>query len=343
METYVKKVWANSANPDVFLLKPGIFLFKFNNKDEMSDILEKGPWFFGSRPLSLKPWSIGEDYEKINSCLYPVWIQLPALKLNLWNAQSISKIASAVGRPITTDKLTANKQRLAYARVLIEVDMPAPLPDFITLKGPDDELKPRWCNHCKLVGHDTLFCKRNTGVQRWVPKTSTVQNTQKTSVQDPRLKENIPNIQTSSSTALPNKSVHILNSVLQRPDGNASTIDLSVQKTQDTKMQERFEKQMTVKELSPKNSLRDEQEVQISRIENIPQFSGLRGVHSLVHGAHAQQTVSEGAFHSPYSNNSWTLVQGNKQRKKFTPENQFSQLELFDLDPSTVDRGGAFN
>ncbi|XP_020249672.1 uncharacterized protein LOC109827121 [Asparagus officinalis] len=343
METYVKKVWANSANPDVFLLKPRIFLFKFKNKDEMSDILEKGPWFFGSRPLSLKPWSIGEDYEKINSSLYPVWIQLPALKLNLWNVKSISKIASAVGRPITTDKLTANKQRLAYARVLVEMDMPASLPDFITLKGPDGklfnqkilyELKPRWCNHCKSVGHDTLFCKRTIGVQRWVPKTinSTAQNTQKASVQDPGFKENFPNIQTTSSIDLPNNSVH--NMVLQRTDGNVSTMN--------TEMQERIQKQMKEKELSPMNYQHDEQAVQISRIENIPQ-SGLRGVHSLVYGARAQQTGSESSFHSPQSNNSWSLVQGNKQRKKFTPENQFFQLEYFDLDPSTVDRGGAFN
>ncbi|XP_020253878.1 uncharacterized protein LOC109830936 [Asparagus officinalis] len=146
MEIYVKKIWANLATPDIFILKLGIFLFKFKNKDEMSEILENGPWFFGSRPLSLKPWSIGDDYEKINDGIYLVWILLPALKLNLWNAKmllvvqlplklnlwnakSISKIASAVGRPITTDKLTANKQRLAYARVLVETTATPDLPN----------------------------------------------------------------------------------------------------------------------------------------------------------------------------------------------------------------------
>ncbi|XP_020271501.1 uncharacterized protein LOC109846665 [Asparagus officinalis] len=181
MEIYVKKLWSKLAIPEICFLKPGIFLFKFKNKEEMNVILENGPWFFRSRPLSLKHWTIGEDYEKINERIYPVWVQLPALKLNLWNAKTISKIVSVIGRPVATDKLTANKQRLAYARVLVEVTMPADLPDFIILQGPDRkkfnqrviyELKPKWCTQCKLVGHETKFCKKFPWVQKWIPKTN---------------------------------------------------------------------------------------------------------------------------------------------------------------------------
>ncbi|XP_020259837.1 uncharacterized protein LOC109836363 [Asparagus officinalis] len=112
-----------------------------------------------------------------------MWIQLPALKLNLWNEKGISKIASLIGRPIATDKLTANRQRLAYARVLIEVKLPSALPDQITVNGPNGkqynqkiiyELKPRWCDHCKQVGHDIQNCRRKPVIQKWVPKLNTV-------------------------------------------------------------------------------------------------------------------------------------------------------------------------
>ncbi|XP_020253839.1 uncharacterized protein LOC109830893 [Asparagus officinalis] len=114
----------------------------------------------------------------MDECIYPMWIQLPALKLNLWNEKGISKIASLIGRPIATDKLTANRQRLAYARVLVEVKLPTSLPDQIVINSPNGrkfnqkivyELKPRWCEHYKQVGHDLLKCKKKPMVQRWMP------------------------------------------------------------------------------------------------------------------------------------------------------------------------------
>ncbi|XP_020262348.1 uncharacterized protein LOC109838308 [Asparagus officinalis] len=120
----------------------------------MKSILENGPWFFGSRPILLKPWNIDEDLEKSKESVYPVWIQLPGLGLSLWNAKSINKIAGIIGKPIITNMLIANRQRLAYARVLEEINLPSALPDEITIKGPDRknilqkvyyELKPRWC------------------------------------------------------------------------------------------------------------------------------------------------------------------------------------------------------
>ncbi|XP_020259065.1 uncharacterized protein LOC109835503 [Asparagus officinalis] len=174
MENYVQKIWGNLAVPETFLLKPGLFLFKFKNIEDMRKILENGHWFFGSRPILLKPWTIDEELEKRTESVYPIWIQLTGLRLNLWNKKSISKIASIIGKPITTDMLTANRQRLAYARVLVEVNMPSNLLDVITIKGPDGksfqqkvyyEFKPRWCEICKNVSHDTLHCKKQARVQ----------------------------------------------------------------------------------------------------------------------------------------------------------------------------------
>ncbi|XP_020256684.1 uncharacterized protein LOC109833427 [Asparagus officinalis] len=180
MESYVQKTWKKLL-PEICLLKPGLFLFKFKNVDEMNEILCKGPWFFGSRPLLLKQWSNGEEIDKIKDCVYPMWIQLPSLRLNLWNAKSISKIVSTIGCPIATDRLTANRQRLAYARVLVEVKLPSPLPDQIIIQDPKGkkysqkviyELKPKWCDTCKQVGHDTKTCRKLVKTQRWIPKQS---------------------------------------------------------------------------------------------------------------------------------------------------------------------------
>ncbi|XP_020245434.1 uncharacterized protein LOC109823568 [Asparagus officinalis] len=146
----------------------------------MNDVLEVGPWFFGSRPLMLKPWSIDTDIEKFQDYFYPMWVQFPRLRLNLWSSTGISTIASLIGKPLTTDKLTATRQRLSYARVLIEVKLPfkEPLPDFLKIEGPDGksymqqvlyEFKPKWCSTCNMIGHDTEQCRRNKTKKVWVP------------------------------------------------------------------------------------------------------------------------------------------------------------------------------
>ncbi|XP_020266342.1 uncharacterized protein LOC109841815 [Asparagus officinalis] len=154
MESFVTKLWGKISIPKVFLLKPGIFLFDFQHESNMREILEAGPWFFGARPLVLKPWTIDTDIEKIQDQKYPIWVQFPNLRLNLWSSIGISKVASLIGCPITTDKLTATRQRLSYARVLLEVDLPLkePLPDMVEIQGPNGnsycqkviyEFKPR--------------------------------------------------------------------------------------------------------------------------------------------------------------------------------------------------------
>ncbi|XP_020253587.1 uncharacterized protein LOC109830664 [Asparagus officinalis] len=180
MESYINKAWAKISIPKISLLKQGVFLFDFQSDQQMREVLESGPWFFGSRPLMLKPWSIEIEMEKIQDYSYPMWIQLPNLKLNLWSATGISKISSLIGCPITIDMLTATRQRLSYARVLIEVQLPLknPLPDLVDFQGPDGkkysqrviyELKPRWCSNYSIIGHDTDNCRRQKFKKIWVP------------------------------------------------------------------------------------------------------------------------------------------------------------------------------
>ncbi|XP_020261707.1 uncharacterized protein LOC109837769 [Asparagus officinalis] len=180
MEAYINKAWGKISNPKITLIKSGVFLFDFQSEQQMRKILEAGPWFFGSRPLVLKPWSIDTEMEKIQDCTYPMWVQFPNLRLNLWSQIGISKISSLIGCPITTDMLTATRQRLSFARVLLEVKLPLKeqLPDSIEIQGPDGEkynqkviyeLKPKWCTFCNMVGHDTDFCRRQKIKKVWVP------------------------------------------------------------------------------------------------------------------------------------------------------------------------------
>lgn len=66
--------------------------------------------------------------------MLPLWTTLPNLPLYIWAEKSISKIASAVGRPITTNECTAIKLRISYARVLVEVDITKLVKTSVSIK-----------------------------------------------------------------------------------------------------------------------------------------------------------------------------------------------------------------
>jgi len=113
----------------------------------------------------------------------PVWVKLPGLHLSLWNKVTLEKVLSFVGKPLATDKLTASKERLAYARVLVEMEISDTVPTFIPIMMPHGlvqqaisfEWLPVKCSKCCLLGHFAEKCvvplkkqwkAKNPGVQQ---------------------------------------------------------------------------------------------------------------------------------------------------------------------------------
>jgi len=106
----------------------------------------------------------GEEFATV-----PVWVQLPDLPLECWNARALSKIASRIGKPISTDKMTLSKERLSFARVMVEVDASKELVSSLEIKLPTGdiydqlvvfEIKPKYCKKCKVFGHIEGDCSK---------------------------------------------------------------------------------------------------------------------------------------------------------------------------------------
>ncbi|XP_020264049.1 uncharacterized protein LOC109839985 [Asparagus officinalis] len=334
MESFVQKVWSHMALPEICILKPGLFLYKFKSKEDMRIILESGPWFFGSRPLLLKPWSIDEEIGKRNDCLYPMWIQFPGLRLNLWNAKCISKIASLIGKPIATDKLTASRQRLEYARVLVEVNMPSPLPDHISIQGPKGEkisqkviyeLKPRWCDFCKQVGHETSYCKRKTGIQRWVPKSKAVSNDKN------KLENNLNplDVHDIAQIKTADKGKEIIQDSASYDDciNDSQTGRTPVHVVHDSSLSEHCSRfvQSGVK-LTEKEPIYIQQAHMVHVLGNgvdIQQISNKTGLLQAVHVDECAQKPESGSKQvlgsGKNADNSWIIVQGSRIKKNASP------------------------
>ncbi|KAG5247610.1 DUF4283 domain-containing protein [Salix suchowensis] len=109
------RVWKSNGLESVTTTTPGFMIFRFKKKDQMLDILERGPWLFGGKAIILQISKL------------PVWIRLHGLPFPLWSRKGLSLVASMVGRPLSCNESTFSCSRLDLARVWVEIDASIPL------------------------------------------------------------------------------------------------------------------------------------------------------------------------------------------------------------------------
>jgi len=151
--------------------RSGWLVFKFHSDEDRLRVLNGGPYFAYGSNLMLKilPSCFRFEGEVVSSV--PIWVQLPGLPLDCWNARALSKIVSRVGKPITTDKMTLTKERLSFARVLVEVDVSSDIVSEVEIRLPTGEVyhqlviaefTPKFCKRCKSFGHVEGTCGKGT-------------------------------------------------------------------------------------------------------------------------------------------------------------------------------------
>ncbi|XP_043697339.1 uncharacterized protein LOC122648158 [Telopea speciosissima] len=163
----LSKQWRPQGSLDTFLLDNGFFIFKFSSPLDKSRALEGGPWLVGKRPIFLRQWSRQLQLRQLDFSSIPLWIAFPGLPLHFWCTGGLSLIGSAFGKPLFSDLHTRRKDRLAFARICVEVSAAESLPSFITVHEGEghsfeqevhyDWLPPQ-CLTCKTFGHESQFC-----------------------------------------------------------------------------------------------------------------------------------------------------------------------------------------
>nr|XP_016515889.1 PREDICTED: uncharacterized protein LOC107832538 [Nicotiana tabacum] len=179
MLKFVYGVWQFVTTPQVLIHDEGYFIFKFESDEDRDTVLHNGPYTFNNRPMILKKWDPDFQMSKENTKNIPVWVNFPELPIKFWTVENLGRIASSIGNPICTDKLTAQEARISYARMLIEMDVSQPLPETILIElaeGNNREQKlsydwhPNYCQDCLVIGHGTGECRVPAEV-RTKPKT----------------------------------------------------------------------------------------------------------------------------------------------------------------------------
>ncbi|XP_070011185.1 uncharacterized protein [Nicotiana sylvestris] len=105
-----------------------------------------------------------------------VWVNFPGLPIQYWTVENLGRIASSIGNPICTDKLTAQKARISYARMLIEMDVSQALPETMLIQTAERKIReqklsydwhPSFCQDYLTIGHDTWKCNGQTEMKKY--------------------------------------------------------------------------------------------------------------------------------------------------------------------------------
>ncbi|XP_048498172.1 uncharacterized protein LOC125496687 [Beta vulgaris subsp. vulgaris] len=157
----------------------GIFLIRFNSVESILKACDDGVQFFDQKPLVTRLWDPDMPMEKTNVDIVPIWIKMPGLAIKYWGEKSLFKIASDVGKPVKVYGATKARDKLNYARVMVEVQMMQELPDVIAFCNEhgtevkqtiEYEWRPTVCRKCYGIGHKEEDCRRGEGRKVWVPK-----------------------------------------------------------------------------------------------------------------------------------------------------------------------------
>ena len=124
------------------------------------------------------------SYEKESLSTIPIWVRFPKLNVKYWGKKSLTKLVGMPGPVLKVDGATSNKERMFYARVLVDLNITKGFHDSIYYENEHGELvsepvtydwKPSWCSKCNQIGHQTDLCKADSikpsipGVQKPPP------------------------------------------------------------------------------------------------------------------------------------------------------------------------------
>ncbi|KAL2921929.1 Ribosomal RNA small subunit methyltransferase H [Bienertia sinuspersici] len=106
----------------VAAIQKGVFLVRFYSVEDRDRILKSNRSFFYHKPLIMKPWSENVDCSKDNVRFILIWVQL-YLDFKNWGLRSLEKIVGKLGKLIGVDQVIEKRERLNYARCLVEVSI----------------------------------------------------------------------------------------------------------------------------------------------------------------------------------------------------------------------------
>lgn len=106
VKNIVMRIWENFGIYDVLANDQGFFFFRFAQEGAHRKIMESGPCHIAGKLMILKKWRPQTVLQTEQMSSIPVWVHFSNVPLEFWNAEGLSYIASAIGKPLYADART---------------------------------------------------------------------------------------------------------------------------------------------------------------------------------------------------------------------------------------------
>ncbi|KAJ8425600.1 hypothetical protein Cgig2_008578 [Carnegiea gigantea] len=143
----------------VVAARKGLYLVRFHSLEDKEAVLQKGIYYFNGKPFIIKAWNKELELDKSSINSLPIWVQFPDLDVKYWGPDSLSKLGSLLGIYLKTDRHTRDKMFLNYARVMIDIALDGPYPEYVEYPVKY-EWKPLKCSHCNMYGRLEAECRK---------------------------------------------------------------------------------------------------------------------------------------------------------------------------------------
>ncbi|KAJ1388360.1 hypothetical protein SESBI_39187 [Sesbania bispinosa] len=97
IRSIVMKAWGDPVDLQITDMGVNTFLFSFFHKEEVIEVLNKGPWYVMGNLISLQCWVPQATAYEIDFQHVYFWIQIHGLPLDMMNTNNAAKIMSKVG------------------------------------------------------------------------------------------------------------------------------------------------------------------------------------------------------------------------------------------------------
>ncbi|CAE5975453.1 unnamed protein product [Arabidopsis arenosa] len=166
----VNRIWTileKTSKIDVQVINKTSVLFRIVNPKIRERVLKRKYWHIADIPLVVSEWNPEASQAPPDLSAMPMWVDLRGVPGNLFSHQGLELLSSTVGKFVKLHPNTERCIRLDVARVLVEVNLQAPLTETISFANEKGEeilvpvsypwLPPK-CKLCSHWGHKEKDC-----------------------------------------------------------------------------------------------------------------------------------------------------------------------------------------